>query len=177
MNAYLYQYIIATPIMILHAVLALIIILMIVKKDSDIKKHFQKHGMVYGLVIGIAAMIGSLGFSEGYAYAPCKLCWIQRIFHYPQVFLFAIALYYKDTRIWTYSIWLSVIGFIVAGYQVLIQFNPVLAQSSVCSIVPAAESCSDILIQAYGYISIPVMSLTLFTCLIVLYIFQQKKQS
>jgi disulfide bond formation protein DsbB len=175
MNAYLYQFVIATPIMILHAVLAVIIILMIIKKDSGIRKHFQKYGMIYGLVVALAAMIGSLGFSEGYAYTPCKLCWIQRIFHYPQVLLFAIALYYKDTRVWTYSIWLSVIGFIIAGYQVLIQFNPTLAKSSVCSIVPAAESCSDILTQSYGYISIPVMSLTLFICLIILFIYQQKK--
>lgn len=174
MNAYLYQFIVATPILALHIILGIIIILMIFKKDIFLKNHFKKYGMIYALTIGLAAMVGSLGFSEGYAYAPCKLCWIQRIFHYPQVFLFAIALYYKDTRVWTYSIWLSMVGGIVALYQVLIQFNPTLAQSSVCSIVPAAESCSDILIRAYGYISIPVMSLTLFVCLIVLYLYQKK---
>lgn len=175
MNAYLYQYIIATPIMILHGVLTILILFMIFKHDTKITKHFKKYGMMYGLIIAIASIVGSLGFSEGYAYAPCKLCWIQRIFHYPQLFLFAIALYYKDARVWTYSIWLSVIGFIVAGYQVLIQFSPALASSSFCTIVPAAESCSDVLIQAYGYISIPVMSLTLFACLIMLYICQNRK--
>jgi len=175
MNAYLYQYIVATPILILQVVLAILIIFMITQHDQKIRKHFQKYGMVYGLIAAVAALVGSLGFSEGYAYAPCKLCWIQRIFHYPQVFLFAIALYYKDARVWTYSIWLSVIGFIVAGYQVLIQFNPTLAESSFCNIVPAAESCSDILIQAYGYLSIPVMSLTLFTALIILFILQKQK--
>jgi len=175
MNAYLYQYIIATPILVLQIALGILIILIISKQGKGIQKHFKKYGMVYGLIAAITAMIGSLGFSEGFGYPPCKLCWIQRIFHYPQVFLFAIALYYKDTRVWMYSIWLSVIGFIIAGYQVLIQFNPTLAESSFCSIVPAAESCSDILIQAYGYISIPVMSLTLFTALIILFILQKQK--
>jgi len=175
MNVYLYQFIISTPILILHIVIGLIIILAILRKDAFLKKHFKKNGMVYALVIALASVIGSLGFSEGYAYAPCKLCWVQRIFHYPQVFLFAVALYYKDARVWTYSIWLSIIGFIVAGYQVLIQFNPSLAKNSVCSIVPAAESCSDILTQSYGYISIPVMSLTFFTCLIILFWYQKRK--
>lgn len=175
MNAYLYQFIIATPILILHIIIGLILLLALIKKDTFLKRHFKRYGMVYALVVAIASIVGSLGFSEGYAYAPCKLCWVQRIFHYPQAFLFAIALYYKDARVWTYSIWLSVVGFIVAGYQVLIQFNPTLAESSFCTIVPAAESCSDILIRAYGYISIPVMSLTLFTCLIILYLYQRKK--
>jgi len=175
MNVYLYQFVVATPILALHIILGLLIILMIIKQDTKITKHFKKHGMLYALIIAAASIIGSLGFSEGYAYAPCKLCWVQRIFHYPQLFIFAIGLYYNDLRAWTYSIWLAVTGFIVAGYQVLIQFNPTLAKNSVCSIVPAAESCSDILTQSYGYISIPVMSLTLFTCLIMLYIYQKKQ--
>lgn len=175
MHVYLYQYIIATPILLLHLAIAIIAILALMKKDGFLKKHFKKHGMLYALIVSVAAMVGSLGFSEGYAYPPCKLCWIQRIFHYPQLFLFAIAMYHKDTRVWAYSIWLSVVGFIFAGYQVLIQFSPSLAASSFCSIVPAAESCSDILTQSYGYISIPVMSLTLFTCLIILFLYQRKK--
>ena len=133
--------------------------------------------MTYALIAGIAALVGSLGFSEGYAFAPCKLCWIQRIFHYPQIILFAVAMYIKDKNVWLYSLWLSVIGGLVAGYQVLIQFSPSLAKSSFCSIVPAAESCSDILIQAYGYLSIPVMSLTLFVAIIILGIIHYKKIS
>jgi len=175
MNVYLYQFVIATPILILHIIIGLIILLALFKKDTFLKKHFRRYGMIYGLIIAAASIIGSLGFSEGYAFSPCKLCWVQRIFHYPQLFIFAIGLYYNDLRSWTYSIWLSVVGFIVAGYQVLIQFNPALAKNSVCSIVPAAESCSDILTQSYGYISIPVMSLTFFTCLIILFWYQKRK--
>ncbi len=177
MNAYLYQYIIATPLLVVQIILALVIIMMIAKKDSKLRKHAQKYGMLYGLIVALAALVGSLGFSEGYHFAPCKLCWIQRIFHYPHIILFAVAMKFKDARVWTYSIWLSVIGGLVAGYQVLIQFSPSLAESSFCTIVPAAESCSDILIQPYGYLSIPVMSLTLFVCLIVLFLLQKQKNA
>jgi disulfide bond formation protein DsbB len=175
MNAYLYQLVIATPILILHIVLALIVILMLVKKDRKIGRHFKKYGMTYALVAALAALIGSLGFSEAYAYAPCKLCWIQRIFHYPQVILFAVAMKYHDTRVWTYSIWLSVLGFIVAMYQILMQYNPNLTVAEVCSIIPAAPSCGEILTQSYGYITIPVMSATLFFALIILYYYHKKK--
>lgn len=174
MNAYLYQYIVATPILVLHGVLILLLLLFLFKKDTSIARHFKKYGMIYGVIIALAAFIGSLGFSEGYAYSPCKLCWMQRIFHYPQLILFAIALYIKDTHVWLYSIWLSGIGFIIASYQILMQFAPNIAQSTICSIIPAASSCSDILVQAYGYISIPVMSATLFLCLIVLYGYQKR---
>ena len=175
MNVYLYQYILATGVVALQAILAVIIILMILKKDTFLRKHFQKHGMKYALVAVIAALIGSLGFSEIYAYEPCKLCWVQRIFHYPQLILFVIALKYKDTRVWTYSIWLSVIGIVIGGYQVIMQFFPSFAPIEVCSIVPAAADCSDILIQAFGYVSIPVMSVTLYAALIVLFILQKNR--
>lgn len=175
MNVYLYQYILATGIVALQVILAIIIFLMIIKKDTKIRKHFQKHGMKYALVAVSAALIGSLGFSELYAYEPCKLCWVQRIFHYPQLILFAVALRYKDSRVWTYSIWLSVLGILVGVYQIMMQFSPTLAVIEICNIIPAAADCSDILIQAYGYVSIPVMSVTLYAALIVLYYLQKKR--
>ena len=175
MNVYLYQYILATGILALQAVLLVIIFLMAIKKDTGIRKHFQRYGMWYALVVVIASILGSLVFSETYAYEPCKLCWIQRIFHYPQLILFAVALKYKDTRVWSYSIWLTGLGIIVGLYQVVLQFFPSFAPTTVCSIVPAASGCGDILVQAFGYISIPVMSVTLYTSLIVLYLLQKKR--
>lgn len=174
MNAYLYQYIVGVPIAILQVVLLVIIIALLLKKDRALKAHFQKYGMIYGLIVGIAAVVGSLGFSEGFAYEPCKLCWIQRIFHYPAVVLFAVALKLKDTKVWAYSIWLSSLGLIVSLYQILMQFNPGLSLPEICNIIPAAKSCSDILVAVFGYITIPVMSATLFLALIVLYILQKK---
>ena len=174
MNAYLYQYIIATPILILHIVLIIIAVLVIFNKHTFLKNHFKKFSLIYGLIIAITAFVGSLGFSEGFNYEPCKFCWIQRIFHYPQLVLFLVALKSKDKSVWKYSIYLSLIGFIISLYQILIQFSPTLSQSTICSIIPTATNCSDILIQAYGYITIPVMSATLFLSLIIIFMFQKK---
>ncbi|MCA9352942.1 disulfide bond formation protein B [Patescibacteria group bacterium] len=177
MNAYLYQYIIATAVLIIQAVLLTFIIMMLTKQDRKLRAHMRKHGMVYGMILAIAAIIGSLGFSEGYNFEPCELCWIQRIFHYPQLVIFAVGMYYRDMRAWSYSLWLAILGLIVGVYQVLIQFSPTLAESSICNLNPSTADCSEVLIQAYGYITIPVMSVTFFVALIVLYILQRKKQS
>lgn len=41
----------------------------------------------------VVAVAGSLYLSEVLNYEPCKLCWFQRIFMYPQLFLLGIATY------------------------------------------------------------------------------------
>lgn len=177
MNIYLFQHILAIAVLGLQIAFVIGLLIHLIKKQTPIHTHFQKHGMKYGLFIALAAMLGSLTLSEIYLLPACKLCWIQRIFHYPQVIIFIIALKYRDTRAWTYSLWLSILGLIVGAYQVLIQFSPKLAESSVCNIVPAAESCSDTLIQVFGYITIPVMSVTLYLSLILIYFLSRKNQA
>lgn len=175
MNVYLYQYILGLGMLALQVILAIVIILMVTKKDAWLRTHIQRHGMKYALAVIIASIIGSLGFSEIYLYEPCKLCWVQRIFHYPQLILFAVALKYRDARVWTYSIWLSVIGIAIGIYQVLMQFYPKLAPIEVCSVDPNAADCGEVLVKVFGYMSIPVMSVTLFAALIVLYLLQKKR--
>lgn len=177
MNAYLYQHLLSIGILALHITIAIVIVLLIVRPQSRIIRHIKKYALGYGLLVGLMALIGSLGFSEGYQYEPCKLCWIQRIFHYPQILLFILAYKLKDPKVWVYSLWLSIIGFGFALYQVLIQFSPRLAESSICNINPSTASCSDVLTQSFGYITIPVMSLTIFGALILLYIVHKNKKA
>ncbi|MFT6829824.1 MAG: hypothetical protein ACJAV6_000666, partial [Candidatus Paceibacteria bacterium] len=55
MNAYLYQYIIATPILALQIALGILIILIITGRGKKIQQHFSNNGMIYGLVVAIAA--------------------------------------------------------------------------------------------------------------------------
>ena len=177
MNVYLYQYLLATGVLTLHIIMAILIITIIMRPQSKIIQHIKKNALGYALFIAIMALIGSLGFSEGFNYEPCKLCWIQRIFHYPQIVLFILAFKLKDPKVWIYSVWLSIIGGAVAVYQVLIQFSPRLAASSICNINPSTVSCSDILTQSFGYITIPVMSLTVFGALILLFVIQKNKKA
>ncbi len=114
----------------------------------------------------LGAMLGSLLYSDVIGFEPCKLCWIQRIFHYPQVLLFAIALWKKDEHdiVIDYSIVLSILGALVAIYHEYLQLGGQLALTP-CTAVGGA--CSKVFFVAYGYITIPMMSLTVFALLIV----------
>ena len=44
------------------------------------------------------ATLGSLFFSDIMQFVPCTMCWYQRIFMYPLVIIFLIALLYPDER-------------------------------------------------------------------------------
>lgn len=113
-------------------------------------------------LVGSAA---SLFYSNVLGYVPCSLCWWQRIFCYPQVVLFGIALWKKDSRVWVYSLWLSLFGAAVAFYQYLLQWG---LAPAVCGTVPGVGDCSARIILGLGYVTIPMMALTGFGALILL---------
>lgn len=175
MNIYLYHHLMATGVVVLHILLVLLLFFTLSKKIKGIKIHLQQYGLWYGLILSFITMVGSIGFSEIFNYPPCKLCWIQRIFHFPQVILFTLALLYRDTRVWMYILWLSIIGFVISLYHFIIELNPALSIATLCG-SESSVSCSNILTQSYGYITIPVMSGTLFLVMIILAVLQQKKK-
>ncbi len=177
MNVYLFQHILATGVLLLQIALVILGALIILKKENALTRHIRNYAFHYGLGIAVGALLGSLTLSEIYMLEPCKWCWIQRIFHYPQIIIFGIGIWKKDPQAWLYSIWLSVIGFIASLYQILIQFSPTVAKTAVCSTNPSVASCSDILSLEYGYITIPVMSATLYLALIVLYLISRQKKN
>jgi len=130
-------------------------------------------------LITLGATLGSLFYSNIMSYEPCLLCWWQRLFMYPQVILFAVALwscYVKTTQdkintVFMYTIPLSIIGGLIAVYQILL---PYLANVGVnCG--ATGVSCTKLYVLAFGYITIPVMSLTVFVILILLAIVSKMK--
>ncbi len=85
---------------------------------------------------------------------------------YPQVFLLWLALYKKDRGIAVYSIFLSVIGAVIALYQHYLQMGggeiiPCLANSE-------SVSCAVRDFFEFGYITYPLMSFTGFLLVIAL---------
>ncbi|MDD3693777.1 MAG: disulfide bond formation protein B [Candidatus Pacebacteria bacterium] len=173
MNIYLYQYLVSWGVLLLQIALLVLGFLYLIKKNTWIAQHLRKHGMGYAFGITFICLLGSLGFSQIFHYEPCLLCWYQRIFHFPQVVLFGLAFFYKDSRVWLYSLWLSFIGLLIAIYHILVQYSPIVAKTSICN--TASVHCEDILTQSFGYITVPVMSATIFVVLIVLAVINLKK--
>lgn len=112
----------------------------------------------------IIAMMGSLFYSEVMHYTPCVLCWYQRILLYPLVILLAVGILRKDKKLYQYILPLSILGVIIAIYHILLQ-NGVLPESIAPCVIGA--SCAVKYTGYFGFITIPVMSLTAFSIITI----------
>ena len=115
--------------------------------------------------VALAAMIISLIFSEILKYPPCTLCWYQRVFMYPLVFIVPIGILLEDPRIYFYSLILGFIGLIIATYHTLIYHGIIQEAFKLCN---AELSCKTKQFELFNLISIPVMSLVTFLIIVIL---------
>jgi disulfide bond formation protein DsbB len=147
------------------AILAIVVILVIGKNKpltliSKTLKYLAKNALIFAFVVSLTATLGSLFYSEVAGYEPCKLCWIQRIFMYPQPILLALGLAKKDRSLADYILTLSFIGAPISAYHYFLQINP--SVTAPCSTVGYSISCSKTFVLQLGYITIPMMALTAF---------------
>jgi len=142
------------------------LILLFTKK---IQKKLARYSLHLVLIISSVATLGSLFFSEVAQFAPCVLCWYQRIFMYPQPLLIALALFKKNKELLLpYLQLLNIIGATIALYHYILQKLPAPLVCSTNSI-----SCTKNVAFYFSYISIPMMALTAF--IINLYLLKIKK--
>lgn len=127
--------------------------------------YLEKHFLVIGFLISLLASLFSLVYSEIVNFAPCYLCWYQRVFMFPLVFIFAVALWDKDKKIIRYTLPLLCVGFLISVYQnFMYYFGEGTAPCDASGV-----SCYQRLVSEFGgYISIPMLSLTAFFALLVL---------
>lgn len=133
---------------------------------KPVLKFISQNAVLLAFVVALAATLGSLSFSEILGYTPCRLCWFQRIFMYPQALLLGLALYYKDIKIRRYSIPMCIFGGVVSIYNYYLQLFPPNILS--CSL-NAAESCSQKIFMLYGYITFAVMALTASILILIIF--------
>lgn len=131
------------------------------------KKQFKidflnNNALIFAFIVALTATLGSLFYSEIAGYTPCKLCWFQRIFMYPLVILFGVALMRKARNIIYYVIPLSMIGGAISIYHYIIQRTEYAA-----SCVEGGVSCTSKYVFHFGYITIPMMALTAFGLIII----------
>lgn len=110
-------------------------------------------------VVAILAMAGSLYFSEVLHLPPCSLCWYQRIFMYPLVFIIGVGLLQNDKNVIKYILPLSSIGLLIAVYHVMLYYGIIPEALAPCSV---GFSCTVKQIEWFGFITIPVLSLLSF---------------
>ena len=121
------------------------------------------------LLTSVSAM-GSLFFSYVMEFAPCVLCWYQRIFLFPLVLILAIGLFPFDKKVVKYALPLAIVGWLTAAYHNLLYVGIIPESIQPCT---QGVSCTEEYINLLGFLSIPMLSLlsfsTIITLLIILY--------
>jgi len=150
------------------SVLTLFLLFFIPKeKNKNFYLDFiDKHFLVLSFIISLFASIFPLVYSEVANFLPCYLCCWQRIFMFPTVLMFGVALWDKDKRVIRYAMPLLSIGFLLSAYQ---NFYYYFGQNSNLPCDASGVSCYQRLVSVFGgYISIPMLALTAFLSLITL---------
>ena len=70
---------------------------------SWLRSLIARVGLWGMFVLTFVASAITLYYSEVLGAAPCGLCWLQRVFLYPQVVIFGIAAWKKDMSAWVYA--------------------------------------------------------------------------
>ena len=150
-------------------IVGLLYLLFFGKKNErlrSIRTRVTDRAYLFAFLVALSGMLSSLYYSDVVGFAPCILCWWQRVFMYPQVFILGLALWGKARDVTDEILLLSGVGTTIGAYQYYGQmFN---ASALPCPATPGSVSCAVIQFIEFGYITIPMMSLTGFILIIVL---------
>ncbi len=154
--------ILAVGTIFLQVVILLIAVNFIFNRSSENKIliFFKKYTFHFGFLASLGAVLLSLFYSEIVGYPPCELCWIQRIFLYPQLVLFGMELYKKEKSIVDFSLVFATLGSIVSIYHIFVESG--IAEGPACADPSnGGVSCAVRYIYEFGYVTMPIMALTL----------------
>lgn len=113
-------------------------------------------------LVAATAMLGALFMSEIMGFAPCELCWWQRIFMFPLVLILALGLFPFDAKVLRYALPLAAAGLLVAGFHVLLTVGIIPETLAPCR---EGVPCKTLQIEWFGFVTIPLLSLFAFLAL------------
>lgn len=144
-----------------------LVLLFIGPKKNQYLDFISEHYLPLVFFITLMASLFSLVYSEIIGFLPCYLCWYQRIFTMPLVFIFGAAAWVKDKKIIIYTLPMALIGFVISVYQNFIYYFGADASNLPCD--ASGVSCYKQYISEFGgYISIPMLALTTFFAVLTL---------
>ncbi len=125
------------------------------------------------LMVSIATL-GSLFFSEVMQFAPCILCWYQRICLFPLVVIIPAGLFPFDKGVVRYALPLTLAGWLTAAYHNLLYTGLIPKSLKPCS---KGVSCTEEYITLLGFITIPMLSLLTFSAIAALLLLSSRRSS
>lgn len=151
------------------SVIALFLLFIGFKKNHKNKylDFIDKHYLQLGFLLALFASVFPLVYSEIIGFAPCYLCWWQRVFMIPLVFIFVVAIWYKERKIVKYVLPMLSVGTIISIYMNLVYYFKEGAENIPCD--ASGVSCYKHYVTDFGgYISIPMLALTAFVGLLTI---------
>ena len=127
----------------------------------------KKYALYLIFIISLLATLGSLYFSNVLGWAPCVLCWYQRILLYPLVIISAVGIIFKDAKVYRYILPFSILGILVALFHNLLYWKIIPESAAPCL---NGVSCTAKYLELFGFITIPLLSLLAFILITILVI-------
>ena len=81
------------------------------------KKTLIRFSLFFAWFVALLAVLGSLYYSQMLGFAPCNLCWYQRICLFPLIFILGIAAFHNDRKIGIYVYPQIILGALIAFFQ------------------------------------------------------------
>ena len=121
--------------------------------------------------IALLAVSGSLYYSESAGFAPCELCWYQRIAMYPLALLLFVGGVARDPGLARYVLPLSATGAAISIYHYQLQLFPEQGESCAFGV-----PCTFRYVEQFGFVSIPFMAFCGFAAIFTLTLLQRLQE-
>lgn len=137
-------------------------------KRERILRFFGPRAGTLAFIVAATATLGSLFLYEYSGFFPCRLCWYQRIFMYPQALILGIAALRKMKDATLFTIPLSIIGGSISAYHYGLHVLGMARVNVSDACAANGVSCMSTEFVQFGFITIPLMAFTAFTLILLL---------
>ena len=111
-------------------------------------------------LIATVSTLAALFLGEVMGYAPCVLCWYQRIAMFPLVLVLAAGLFPFDPRVVRYALPLALAGLGLALFHLALTAGWIPEGLKPCQ---QGVPCSSIQVVWFGFVTIPLLSVLSFS--------------
>lgn len=118
-------------------------------------------------LIASVSTLGALFFGEVMQLPPCTMCWYQRICMFPLMLILPVGLFPFDPKVIRYALPLAVIGCGLAIFHQLLVAGVIPESLKPCT---QGVPCSKTVIEWFGFLTIPLLSVAAFSTIIALLI-------
>ncbi len=178
--------------LVMQGALVVLVIFLFTGGQKSLIGVIKQYALPLGFFAALFASALTLVYSDVFGFIPCSLCWLQRIFLYPQVVLLGIAWWKKDEGVWKKQklisvssgpakqdwslpeadqrrdrgteVWDYIIALSILGLLVALYHH--YLQMGGTEILPCPASgegdCGKRFIYEFNYVTFPLMAATLF---------------